>query len=145
MGTCKTSENAIGTRERERQALEYRRNGLSYEAIGKKLTVTRQAAHAMVSRVLKRLAAETDGKAAELRALSAERLDLATEKVIEKLQRGDTNAAYALVRIEERRAKLLGLDAPEKKEVTGPDGGPIPVSMTGAIEKVYGDPGKPEE
>ena len=32
----------------------------------------------------------------------------------------------------ERRAKYLGLDAPEKKELTGPDGKPITVSVDAA-------------
>lgn len=36
-------------------------------------------------------------------------------------------AAHARVRIEEREAKLLGLDAPTKSEVSGSQGGPITI------------------
>lgn len=31
------------------------------------------------------------------------------------------------LKIKERRAKLIGLDVPERHELSGPDGGPIPV------------------
>ncbi len=30
----------------------------------------------------------------------------------------------------ERRCKLLGIDAPERRQVSGPDGGPIPIAGT---------------
>lgn len=39
--------------------------------------------------------------------------------------RGDTRSVASMVKLMERRSKLLGLDAPEKREITGSDGGPI--------------------
>jgi hypothetical protein len=44
-----------------------------------------------------------------------------------RAMRGDVKAIGAALRISERRAKLLGLDAPVRKECTGADGDPIVV------------------
>ena len=39
----------------------------------------------------------------------------------------DPAAADRVLRILEREAKLIGLDAPQRKQIEGPDGGPISV------------------
>lgn len=43
---------------------------------------------------------------------------------------GDKDAAAALVRFKDRYAKLYGLDAPTRAEVTGRDGGPIAFDLS---------------
>lgn len=43
------------------------------------------------------------------------------------------SAANALARIEERRAKLLGLDAATKTELTGAEGGPLKIDARDAL------------
>jgi hypothetical protein len=40
-------------------------------------------------------------------------------------KKGDPRVADTLIRISERVAKLHGLDAPQRIEASGPDGGPI--------------------
>jgi hypothetical protein len=47
----------------------------------------------------------------ELRRLEAERLDAMLPAVMEKARRGRLRSVYAMLRIMERRARLLGLDA----------------------------------
>ena len=47
---------------------------------------------------------------------------------------GDARAAEVLLRVMERRARLLGLDRPVRHEVTGVDGGPIVMTETLAEE-----------
>jgi hypothetical protein len=66
----------------------------------------------------------------------------------------DARAAEVMAKLEERRAKLIGLDAPEKRELTGAEGGPIavatPEAAARAVRELFGQhasmPGdKPEE
>jgi hypothetical protein len=69
--------------------------------------------------------AETD------RAIAAERLDKVARKLIAGIDLVDVpelpSLANAIARIEERKAKLLGLDAASKTELTGAEGGPLQV------------------
>jgi hypothetical protein len=53
--------------------------------------------------------------------------DEVTERVLKKLEdpKVKFDAVNTALRIMDRRAKLLGLDAPVKAELSGPDGGPI--------------------
>jgi DNA-binding CsgD family transcriptional regulator len=80
------------------------------------------------------------------RSVGAGRLDAAAKKLLAIINIKDSELAgaepeqlislataipaaiNALARIEERRAKLLGLDAPTKTEVSGADGGPLQVA-----------------
>lgn len=71
--------------------------------------------------------------------LSLERLDLAIKGLMGKVKKGDARASDTLVRLEERRAKLLGLDAASRVEHSGPQGAPITVDARDAlIEKLTG-------
>lgn len=66
------------------------------------------------------------------------RLDLQTTEVaLRELLRGpamqgDPQAVQAVVRVLERRAKMLGYDAPTQHEVSGKGGGPIESKEVGA-------------
>ena len=51
-----------------------------------------------------------------------------------KAMLGNERAAEVLLRVMERRARLLGLDRPVRHEVTGADGGPIEVTEALADE-----------
>lgn len=67
-------------------------------------------------------------------------LDLqATEQAVRELVRGpvmagDPAGAQALVRVLERRAKMLGYDAPAQHEVAGKGGGPIESKVATSID-----------
>lgn len=120
------------TAERHAQAAEMRSRGMTYQAIGDALGISKQSAHEAVQRVL----AETLREPAEhLRTMELDKLDRA-ERVAHGVlearhpvlyQGKDTGyeddapklaAIDRLLRVAERRARLLGLDAPEKVEST---------------------------
>jgi hypothetical protein len=42
---------------------------------------------------------------------------------------GDPQYLALIVRVQERRAAILGSDAPKRTEITGPDGAPIPIEV----------------
>src|SRR5664280_3101378 len=94
----------------ERKALELRRAGGTYEAIAERLGYqTRNGAHRAVARALARNPA---ADAAGVRELETERLDRLLVAVWPVAMKGDAKAVDQVLKIAERRARLLGLDVP---------------------------------
>lgn len=123
--TSDSGGRRVLARERERRAIELRRAGQTYDAIAVELGCTRGAAFKVVQRVLVRLAAEAREDGEAVRAIELDRLDALHAIVWEKAAAGDLAAVDRALRIAERRAKLLGLDAPVRRELTGRDGVPL--------------------
>jgi len=136
---------SLATRENDARALEFRRRGLSYEQIAAQMEWrSPSSAHEAVQRALADTAREASE---EVRQIEAARLDeltrtlmrvLATKHYVVSAASGvvarhpDTgqpllddapviHAVAGLVRISERRSKLLGLDAPKQVEVRSID------------------------
>lgn len=105
------------------QALELRAGGASYRQIADVLGVSRASAWRIVTRGLDELTAKCAEKAEQVKALELVRMD--AMRVLLWPKRADPRVADSLLRISERVAKLHGLDAPAKHELTGADGGPI--------------------
>jgi DNA-binding CsgD family transcriptional regulator len=109
-------EQAAATADRDGQALRLRATGLSYAAIGRQLGVNESTAHRAVERALRRTPREP---AADVVALEADRLDQLYSRAVAVLAQApdDMTRLHAIdraLRVMERRAKLLGLDAPVK-------------------------------
>lgn len=119
-----TSQRIIRGRERELKALEMRKAGATFEQIGNALGITPQGAHRAVKRALRRIIEKSDEAAEEIRRLELERLDAMLLALWPQAKRGNLGAVDRILRIMERRAKLLGLDAPKAVDITT-DGGPI--------------------
>lgn len=118
--------------ERRRQAVELRILGSSYVDIARELGVSAQTAFQIVSNALDDARKEMREKAKDLRDLESDRLDTLYRKVAGAVMPEDAPVDPRLIetalKIMERRAKLLGLDAPTKVAGTGP-GGSIPVGL----------------
>lgn len=112
----KTHQRNIEAREKARQALELRKAGLSYEAIAARVgwSAKSTAYHA----IGKALDAITREPAKRVRSLELERLDALLLALWQKARGGDAGAIDRILKIMERRAKLLGLDAPQRVEQT---------------------------
>jgi len=132
---------------RRERALELRVAGLSFAQIGRELGVSGDTASRYTREALANVAKRTDDNAGHLQALELERLDKlqrsaervlakrhlrinsgmvvrnadpATGQLVEIEDDGPTLAAIdRLLHIAERRAKLLGLDAPQQVEQSG--------------------------
>ena len=127
----------IDAAERDAKALELRKDGLTYTQIAERLGMSRSTAHKYVTRGLHRTRQEP---ADELRRLEAERLNQLWAEAMAVLRRRHVvvqsgkvvkdddgqpipddgpvlQATTTLLRVMERRARLLGLDAPAKHEV----------------------------
>lgn len=126
---------------RQSQALSLRIKGHSFREIAAELGISVSVAHSDVrtamSAPLKRTQDELDAeRELELhrcdvglkvtgRILADETLDPESELKLKALDRQ--------VKLQEQRAKLLGLYAPAKQEVSGPEGAPIAVDNRGAL------------
>jgi hypothetical protein len=109
-------------REKEIAAINLRRTGMTYSEIAHELGYSDHAgALRAVRRGLQRALQEP---ADDLRQIEAARLDRAQEKIWAKVEEGDPKAITVLLRIMERRAKLMGLDMPTviQQDVTVFDG-----------------------
>lgn len=102
------------TAERRRKAVEMRLSGLDWQSIADKLKyASRGAAQKDVSRAVELLTKEVVTAAAELRDLELLRLDRLQAAMWQDAMNGDSQAVRAILRIMDRRAKLLGLDTPK--------------------------------
>ena len=113
--------------QRQLQALDLRKAGFTFREIADKLDMSLGQAHKYVHDELKNLAAQALDSADELRQMELERLDMLIKGLEPMAAVGKPDAVSAYLRVMERRAKLLGLDAPVRQEVTGADGGALEI------------------
>ena len=100
---------------RRAEAVTLAMAGLTYEKIGEELGISTSAAWHLVNRTI----AETRNYAVDhLRLLENARLDRALTAIWNKVLEGDPAAVSSFLRISERRAKLNGLDAPTKVQMS---------------------------
>ena len=118
----RTSARITQAEELRRQALTLRRGGASFLSIANQLNCSKSTAHKAVSTALAALREENRKLALELQTLEADRLDTMQLGVWNDAVRGNIPAIQTVLKIMERRAKLMGLDAPTKVAPTSPDG-----------------------
>lgn len=122
-GKSRTDPKSIAKAERRKKALQLRLTGASYPRISESLGISLATAFRDVDTAIKEIPKE---EADELRRIETESL---TELETRLWQRfvghklpdgsfipGDTEAANKILRVKERRARMLGLDAPTKLE-----------------------------
>jgi hypothetical protein len=118
MPKSKAGRERLTAAERKAKAVEMRKLGFTYQKIGDELGVTLSAAHKMVTTALQELNEKAAESASEVRRLELERLDEWLVRVAKVVQSGDTLSAIDRgLKIQARRAKLLGLDAPQRFEL----------------------------
>jgi hypothetical protein len=128
-----TSKRRLAAAERQRQALELKKAGADYRTIAERVGYAGPAgAYKAVTTALKALVQEP---AEELRTMEVARLDQMLLGLWPKAIKGDTWAVDRVLKIMERRAALLGLDAPVKRELSGS------VELRTYAERVAGDLG----
>lgn len=109
-------------RERAAKSLELRINGYSYRQIARALSISERTAYLDVQEELAALDALVSKRAERLRDLELARLDKILRSLWDPIKAGDAKAAMAAIKALERRARLLGLDAPTKVAPTDPEG-----------------------
>ena len=105
--------------KRRKTALQMRIEGKTFEQIGRALGITKQAAHESVGRELELAARDNRAHAQHALQLELDRVDFVLRSLTPAVIKSDPKAAQAYLKAMERRAKLLGLDRPEKHELSG--------------------------
>jgi hypothetical protein len=119
---------AVREAARAARAVKLRCEGLTLDQIATKLGYSnRSSAFKAIERSLRENTAEN---VEQLRQVEGRRLDELEAVYRPKAMRGDLDAAKLLVAVGDRRAKLFGLNAPVKTEITGADGGAVEVKVS---------------
>jgi hypothetical protein len=132
-GRARPSRIKPETIERESQVLKLRRGGLTFDLIAKELGFKNASgAHKAYVNACKRII-RTDVE--DIRGTELDRLDMAQGAIWSKVMRGEIPAIMALMKIMDRRARLLGLDAPTKiqAEVVNYDA----EAINGELRRIY--------
>lgn len=118
-----TGPITIAVEKNRQRALDLKANGFTFQEIGDKLGLSKTRAWELVNEALEEIREENNLRAVQLRDMALRRY----HKIRMKLwpDRDKPDVANALIRLEQREADLLGLDAPKKIEQSGPNGGPI--------------------
>lgn len=117
---AKSSVRRIRTTEKTLKALELRKRGMNYTQIGEKLGCARNTACRYVLSELENLSDKCREEAVHVRDLELQRLDELYLIAYHAISDGNDLAGIdRCLRIMERRAKLLGIDAAAKVDVQG--------------------------
>lgn len=125
----RTSPERIKRVERQREALDYRKQGYSYPQIADHMKVSVATAYELVTEALKAIIQEP---AEQVLALELDRVDMLLTGFTESAVSGDNFKLQGVLSLLSRRDKLLGIALPDKfgsqaqkVELTGANGGPI--------------------
>lgn len=113
----RTRPSQIKALEMRAEAVKLRKMGLGYPQIADRVGYnSRQAAHQAVTTALAEIREHTAENADDLRTLEAERLDQLWQiAMTEAITNRDMRAIDTALRIQDRRAKLFGLDKADER------------------------------
>lgn len=116
--------------ERRTEIWEYRKSGLSVRAIAEKMKMSSATVYKDIRATLDELKELRLTDMDQWRDLELERLDDIVSKAYSVYARTQEDsirlgALDRLLKASQERRKLLGLDAPAKTEISGPDGQPL--------------------
>lgn len=120
-----TSATRIAAARRREECVQMRLAGHSIGAIAAAVKLSPSTVHAHLTESMAQAVARIADTNEEIRRIEIDRLDLLLVSVWADAMSGSVLHTDRALRIMERRAKLLGLDAPVRAELTGRDGGPM--------------------
>ena len=112
---AKKSKLNPATLEKEAKVLELRRGGLTFDMIATRLGyASASGAYKAYQTACNRI---VYSEVNETRQVEMDRLDIAQAAIWNNVMSGEVPSVMALMKIMERRAKLLGLDMPTKSQI----------------------------
>lgn len=108
----------VQARIREEQAVRLRLAGYTLDKIADSLGVSHQAVSKMLTRAMQRTVAETAGNLEQMRETERQRLEWLMSTLSPQVQKGMVGAVKEARQISESLRKLLGLNMPERVDVT---------------------------
>jgi hypothetical protein len=119
--------------DNQAKALECRRMGMGYAEIGRTIGVGKSQAQRYVVAGLADARAQITASADDLRSEEISRLDAMLAGVWPRARKGEAVAIDRVLKIGERRAKLLGLDAPTRTALEGGGDGAPPIATAASV------------
>jgi hypothetical protein len=117
------------TSKRRAQAIALRLAGMDFDTIAERLDYSsRGAASKDIWRAVDANRIEEAQAVENLREVEGARLDRLQAAVWAKAIKGDLKAVETVLKVIAQRARLFGLDAPVRTELTGPNGGAVPLA-----------------
>jgi len=110
-------KRAMQSHEKARQAYELRLQGYRLDHIADQLKLDVSTVSKMIRKGLDEAKEHNKELAQRVREMDLESLSELQPIYFQKAKDGEVEGFYALMKIFERRAKLIGLDSPEKIEV----------------------------
>lgn len=104
--------------------------GLSYREIADAMHISLGTISRDANVILDRMKHEQITSLVKARTIDARRLDRALNALWSAVLKGDLPSIDRFLKIMERRAKLLGIDAPIQTELTGKDGEAMEINVT---------------
>lgn len=111
-----STDKELAVQQRRKQSLTLRLSGMTYAEIAENLGVSNYTAWQDVNQALADI---PKSEADQLREEEVGRLDRMQRAVWDAALAGDLQAMQTVLKIVDRRAKLLGLDAPQQVELSG--------------------------
>ena len=115
--------------ERDRKIIALARAGHTYRDIARALGTHFDIVAKVITAYHNELREQGNEDAKKALAASLARIDHALTKLWPDIDKGDPKAIETMIKLEARRARMLGLDAPEKSDVT----------ITTPMRLVFGD------
>ncbi len=133
---------------RRAEAVKLRARGKTFQEIADELDIGLATAHLDVRTAMTEIAKEAEANVLAERGTELARLERALAVVEQVLTNAPTldggdelqlKALDRLVKIQDQRSKLLGLYSAEKRELSGPQGGPIAIDARNELlERIAG-------
>ena len=111
-----TKPSKLGHTERQRQAVELRKAGHTFDEIGERMGCTHQAAHQLVMRALDSYRADTAELVAQHRALDVARMEEIVRILWPRVQEGHLDSVDRVFKAAQRKAALLGMDLKQPEQ-----------------------------
>ena len=111
--------NAARAAVRRLKAIELRMEGKTYSKIAEEIGVSKRQAYLDVKRAIKEAQDKYTEDGKTYITMDLRRMDKMLAALWEGAKAGDTASVDRVLKIMERKHKLLGLDAPQKKQLTG--------------------------
>ena len=121
--------NQVAREERRKKVAANILGGLTYREIAEALNVSLGTVANDVKIILGRWQREQVADAEKYVQIELRRLDRAINAIWNDVQDGKLTAIDRMIKLMERRAKLMGLDAPQRHQLTGQDGDTLGVQV----------------
>jgi DNA-binding Lrp family transcriptional regulator len=105
-----TKPSTIGHTERRREAVDLRRAGLTFDAIGERMGISGPSAFELVKKALEDFRSDTAEAVEDHRRLELARLERIVEIMWPQVEEGRGDAVDRVLKVAQRKAALLGLD-----------------------------------